>query len=123
MGKILIIEDEQELLKVLAQKFAKENFSVLEATNGLEGFKAAIIEHPDVILLDILMPRMDGFTMLSNLRKDSWGATVPVIVLTNVGADSKITDAVIENQPAYYFLKSKTELKDIVDKVREILKI
>lgn len=123
MKKILIIEDELPLLKALVQKFTKENFSIFEATDGLEGFKTAIVEHPDLILLDILMPRMDGLTMLSNLRKNAWGATVPVIILTNIGANTKVLDNIIKNQPAYYFLKSKIKLEKIVEKARDVLNI
>lgn len=70
---ILIVEDDVPELNALRDKFTHEGFSILEAKNGEEGLATALREHPDLILLDIIMPVMDGMTMLVNLRKDPWG--------------------------------------------------
>jgi len=119
--KILIAEDEKPLLKILVKKFSDANFQVFSARNGLECLDTAFKEHPDLILLDNLMPEMNGITVLKKLREDSWGKNVSVIILTNLSADDKITEEVAENHPSYYFLKTDIKLNDLMQKVNEIL--
>lgn len=124
MGKtILVVEDESHLLSALVDNFTREGFSVVQAKNGEEGLAVALKEHPDLILLDIVMPVMDGMTMLKKLREtDEWGKQVPVILLTNLTSDHEgrmrdITDL----EPAYYLVKTDWEMTDVVDKVRDRL--
>ena len=124
--KILVIEeveDDTSLRKVLRDKFKLEGFNVLEARDGEEGLATALHEHPDLILLDIIMPKMDGITMMKKLRQqDEWGKNVPIILLTNLSAnDEKINQAVADNMPAYYLVKSNYTIEDLVDKIRERL--
>lgn len=121
--KILIIEDELPMLKALSDKFTREGFSVLEAQNGEEGLDVAIKTHPDLILLDLFMPIMDGKDMMKKLRNDSWGKNVPIIILTNLNPDDKTLNEILESGPSYYFIKSKWKLEDLVRKVKEELKI
>jgi|CXWL01.1.fsa_nt_gi CheY-like chemotaxis protein len=122
MKKILIVEDEPALLRVLSDKFTNEGFSVLEAKNGLTGLKVALEEKPDVILLDILMPELDGMEMMRRLRdSNSYGKTVPIVILTNLDADEKITWAVAKDEPAYYLIKSNVDMDEIVNKVTQSL--
>ncbi len=119
---ILIIEDELPLRKALVEKFKHEDFDVLAAADGEEGLAIALAQKPDILLTDIIMPKMDGITMLAKLREASaWGKEVPVIMLTNVTADDEITRAVNANEPAYYLVKSNWSINDIVKKVRERL--
>ena len=121
---ILIIEDELPLRKALIEKFKHEGFEVLSAVDGEDGLATALTGQPDIILLDIIMPKMDGMTMLNKLREtNAWGKNVPVIMLTNVTADDEITRAVNTNEPAYYLVKSNWSLNDIVQKVKERLAI
>jgi DNA-binding response OmpR family regulator len=83
--KILIVEDEPGLRSAVAQKLSQNsNYEILEAANGQEGLDKALNHHPDLILLDHLMPVMDGTTALKKLREDSWGANVNVIMMTNM---------------------------------------
>lgn len=91
--KILIVEDELILLEVLVDNLKDEGFNVLEARDGEEGLEVALKEKPDLILLDIMMPKMNGMTMLKKLRDDRWGSKVPVMVLTNVGDSKNVMDA------------------------------
>ncbi len=72
-NKILIVEDEATICNALRDKLAGAGFLVLAAKNGEEGLKAALKERPDMILLDILMPKMDGLAMLKQLRENAWG--------------------------------------------------
>lgn len=116
--KILVIEDEAPLSQVLIDKLTSVGFSVLGAKNGEEGLALALKEHPDLILLDIIMPVMDGMTMLYELRKDSWGNSVPVILLTNLSDAERVAEAL--KLKVYDFLvKSDWKLEDLVIKVKE----
>lgn len=118
---ILIVEDELPMLKALSDKFKLEGFVALEARDGAEGLKTAIENKPDLIILDIFMPVMDGKEMLEKLRNDDWGKTVPVIILTNLNPDDKTLDQLMKNGPSYYFIKSKWKLEELVGKVKKEL--
>lgn len=119
---VLITEDEPPMLRVLTDTLVESGFDTLQAKNGEEGLALALQHHPDLILLDVLMPKMDGMNMMNSLRQDEWGKTVPIIVLTNVSADTDETlQAIVKNQPAYYFVKSNIKLEEIVEKIKEIL--
>src|SRR3989344_8460028 len=85
-----IVEDEAALSNALCDKFEREHFEVLKAKNGEEGLSIALRERPDIILLDIMLPVMDGITMLHKLREDEWGKKAHVVVLTNVSDMSGI---------------------------------
>jgi two-component system response regulator (stage 0 sporulation protein A) len=89
--------------------------------NGEEALQLAFKEHPDLILLDILMPRMDGLVTMDKLREDVWGKTVPIIVLTNLGPDDKITEKILQHKPAYYLIKSDTKLEELVEKINTVI--
>src|SRR5690348_10074943 len=100
---VLIIEDEASMLTVLTDKLKELGFDTHQARNGEEGLSVALQVHPSIILLDVLMPKMDGITMMNKLREDEWGKSAPVIILTNVNPDSdKIIKSIVESQPAYY---------------------
>jgi len=117
---ILIVDDESSLRHALADKLSFEGFSALEAKNGEEGLALALSSHPDLILLDIVMPVMDGISMLKNLRDDKWGKKVKVIMLTNLDGGGKVADAVAWGTPEY-LVKSDWKLEDVVIKIREQL--
>jgi DNA-binding response OmpR family regulator len=122
--KILIVEivgDDRPLLSVLTERFTNEGYKVISAITGDEGLDLALKNKPDLILLDIVMPKMDGLTMLEKLRKDPWGKTANVILLTNLSADEKITKAVTELEPLYYLIKTDWKMDDIVERVKSVL--
>ncbi len=120
---ILIIEDELPELSALRDKLVRKGFAILEAKNGEEGLGIALRDQPDLILLDIVMPVMDGMTMLKKLRAENeWGKTVPVIILTNLMVDDEQRNREIkETEPAYYLVKSDWKIEDVVAKVYEKL--
>lgn len=121
---VLVIEDEIAMLMALVETLENNGFRAHKAKDGNEGLAIAKRERPDLILLDILMPQMDGMTMMKHLREDAWGKKVPVIILTNVNPDSnEILNAVTAYEPAYYMVKSNVRLEGVVDKVKEVLKI
>lgn len=115
---ILIIEDEEPLRMVLRDVLTVEGYGILEAKNGIDGLEAALREHPDLILLDILMPKMDGLEMLKKLREDEWGKNVPVIVLTNLSDNEDIAKAV-EEDVFEYFVKTDIKINEVISRIRE----
>lgn len=118
--KILIVEDELPLLKVLTDKFTAEGFTVIQAKDGSEGLAVALKEHPDLILLDIIMPVMDGMTMLKKLREDNWGQNAPVVMLTNLSDSKNVSDA-IASGIGDFLVKSDWTLEDLLTKVKSRL--
>lgn len=119
--KILIVEDEEMIRKPYADGLKDEGFSVVTAANGREGLEAALREKPDLILLDILMPVMDGMKMMKKLREDAWGKKVPIILLTNLSADEKIMEGMIKHEPLYFLVKSDWTMKDVMDQIKKII--
>lgn len=118
--KILIIEDERTLAQVLDDKFVAEGFEVLMADDGVSGLAAAFDKAPDLILLDIIMPKKDGITMLRELRADPRGKDVPVVILTNL-SDAESINSGVANGAYDFLVKSDWSLDDVVRKVRERL--
>lgn len=119
---ILIVEDETSLLEALADKFELNGFKVFQARNGKEGLKQALNHQPDMILLDIVMPVMDGLAMLKELRDNTWGKTAKVIMLTNLSDWGDTKQAVDENVHEY-LVKADWKIEDVVKKVKNKLNI
>ena len=120
---ILIVDDEALTLRSLSDKFREEGFSILEANNGEDGLNSALRNHPDIILLDIILPKMSGLEVLEKLRQDEeWGKEVPVIILTNLSDSDKVAEA-MKNRAYDFLVKADWKLEDIVQKVKEKLKI
>ena len=122
MKTILVVEDEQELREILADTLKRNDFAALEAQNGKEGLKIALAKHPDLIILDLLMPIMGGVEVLQHLRADDWGKHVPVMVLTNLSAsDEQLVQEMVALRPVCYIIKSSWDMKSIVAKIRGTL--
>ena len=121
MKKVLIVEDDQIILEMYRDKFEVSNFGVITALNGEDGLGAAFAHHPDLILLDLAMPKMDGMSLIKKLREDIWGAKVPVIILTNLNLDGSILEEIIKNKPTYSLMKANTTAEEVLEKAREIL--
>ncbi len=117
---VLIVEDEKPMLKILAEKFEKEDFKVLIARDGKEGLSLALKEKPNLILLDIIMPRMDGVTMLEQLRQDKRGQDIPVIILTNLTEPKKISKSMGQGVKNF-LIKTEWGLDEVVEKVKDRL--
>lgn len=117
---ILIVEDETDLREALKTVFNYEDFVVYTASDGEAGLKIALEQKPDIILLDVLMPKMDGVTVLKNLRADEWGKTVKVIVLTALDDLEKVAE-IISAGGDDYIVKTNVTLSAIAQKVKEKL--
>lgn len=121
MKKILIVEDELAYLELLKTKLINNGYKVIDAINGKEGLEKAKSGNPDLILLDIRMPEMDGIAMLDLLRSKKWGKKMKVVILTNLEPDDKIIEKVITDEPSYYFVKSDIKFSELLKKIKELL--
>lgn len=121
--KILIVEDERDMRQALVDELSRNGFETLEAKNGREGLESALKNHPDLILLDIVMPEMDGMTMMQKLRENVEGKKIPIILLTNLNATDKIIEGVVRDEPSYYLVKSDWNIEGVVAKVKEMLNV
>lgn len=121
--KILIIEDETAMLNALKSKFKNAGFNVVGAQDGEEGLEKAKQETPDVVILDIVMPKLNGIEVVKEIRSDiNWGADVPIIMLTNLSDPENVSEVAKYN--VYDFLvKTDWRLDDIVSLVKEKLGI
>lgn len=121
--KILIIEDNESYLTILSQKFSIEKYNVLTATDGPDGIQKAADNKPNIILIDLLLPKMNGIEVIEKIRQSDKGKNLPLVILTNINPDDEILQRIMENKPAYYLIKPEVTLDDIVKKVKTILQI
>ena len=119
--KILVIEDDPPMLNALVDTLRADVFTVLTAGDGEKGLAVALKEHPDLILLDLALPKLDGMTLMKKLRQYQWGKSVPVIIVTNLESNNEILKGVMGDKPAYYLTKAEFTPKAVVAKVEEIL--
>lgn len=115
---ILIVEDEVDMREAIATALENEGFHVVTASNGQEGVQKANEFEPDLILLDLLMPIMDGHTALKNIRESEWGQTAKVIILTAMDDVANLGSA-YEAGILDYVTKSEISLADLVYKVKQ----
>ena len=122
--KILIVDDEDMMREILTTRLSREPvFKISTAVNGKEGLYSALSDTPDLIILDVQMPVMDGITMMKELRKDPRGQAIPIIFLTNYDTNEDTLGHVSEGKPAYYLIKANINLDEVVKKIKESLKI
>jgi CheY-like chemotaxis protein len=120
--KIMIVEDEASLNNALSEKLTSSGYQCVTAFDGQEALDIVFKEKPDLIILDLLMPKMDGDEFLRQLRKDPWGKDVRVIILTNYSlSEEKIAKSVIESHPTSFFVKSSTKLKSLVSYIEQLI--
>ncbi|MCX6755012.1 MAG: response regulator [Candidatus Nomurabacteria bacterium] len=118
---ILIVEDEESYRNILQRKLELEGFEILTTKDGEEGLSISLEKHPDLILLDLNLPKIDGLEMLKRLRNDSFGKNVKVIILTNF-SDLDKKDKALEHEVFYYFVKTDIKLEDLILKIKEFIK-
>jgi DNA-binding response OmpR family regulator len=119
--KVLIVEDEKGFLWILKQSLIDEGFDVVVAQDGQEGLAVAEKEKPDLILLDIMMPKMDGIMMAKKLKESQ--NNVPIIFLTNMKDEEHISEAMEAVPDTEYIIKSDMNTDGIVDRVKSRLNI
>lgn len=115
--KILIVEDEPRLVEVLSDQLKDAGFSVLIARDGEQGLAAALEHKPDLVLLDLLLPKVEGITMLKQLRSRENGKNTPVMILTNLSDTKNVNEAL--KYGAYNFLvKANWDVDSIVEEIK-----
>lgn len=118
--KVLVVEDETFLVKIYSVKLKKEGFDVSIATDGEEAVKLAAEVKPDLILLDLILPKLNGFEALERMRTNPVNKTTPVLVLSNLGQEEDIKRATALGA-SDYLVKANFSIQDIVAKIKEVL--
>ena len=119
--KVLIIEDDDHISKIYGIKLSKENVDTIVARDGQEGINMIASEKPDLVLLDLMIPIKDGFTVLEEVKKTPFGKNLPILVLSNLGQESDIEKATSLGA-ADYFIKVNLSIQEVIDKVKSYLK-
>lgn len=118
---VLLIEDEPTLQKTISEILIQEGYKMLNALDGEIGLQMALREKPDLILLDLILPKIDGFEVLENIRKNEATKNTPVIVLTNLENAAAVERAFALGAQSY-LVKANYELEDVVQKVKQAIK-
>lgn len=118
---ILIVEDDKYLREFYAEYLAKEGFRILTAENGQTGLETVISQKPDIVLLDLMMPIMDGKTMLHKMRAIPEFTHTPVVILTNAGDAENIRQTQLFDNANAFFIKSNVTPDEILSKVRSFI--
>ena len=118
--RVLLAEDDRFLRKATEAALRRGGFTVLAASDGEEALRMARAETPDIVLLDMIMPKVQGFEVLRKLKKDKKTAAVPVIILSNLGQESD-SKAAIEMGATDYWVKANLALGELVKRVTNLL--
>jgi DNA-binding response OmpR family regulator len=118
--QVLVVEDEEALQRTMVDGLREANFEALSAYDGEHGLELAQERHPDLILLDIILPRRSGFEVLEALKADEGTRDIPVIVLTNLERISDV-ERMLSLGATNYLVKANYDVPDIVAKIREVL--
>lgn len=117
--KILIAEDDGFIAEVYDTKLTFEGFEVVIATDGVEAIEKIKSTKPDVILLDVMMPKMNGLEVLEKIRQDKEFKKTPVLILTNAGEKDSVTKA-LQLGATDYLIKSSYTPEEVVEKIKQI---
>jgi DNA-binding response OmpR family regulator len=119
--KILIVEDDKFLRELIVKKLSNEGYEVVEAADGEQGLQKIKEDKPDLVLLDLILPGIDGFEVLSQKREDPFVAAIPVIVLSNLGQKEDV-DKGLGLGAVDYLIKAHFTPGEIIEKVQNIIK-
>ena len=119
--RVLVVDDDDNLRNVLLDALNASGFESTGAANGEEGLKMALESHPDAIMLDVMMPKMDGWQVLDSLRADPWGKSAKVLMLTSLGQMENIAHAV-EKKVFNYIVKSDLNIDNIAEVINNLIK-
>ena len=117
---ILLIEDEKVLANLLKQRLEKEGFNVNLARDGEEALKVLKNIQPNLVLLDIILPKISGFELMEILRKDPSYNQAPIVIISNLGQESDVEKGQVLGAIGY-FVKAKMSIEDLVNKVKGFL--
>lgn len=117
---ILFVEDESALQKTLGDVLTKEGYAMVSALDGESGFELAKLKKPDLILLDLILPKLNGFEVLKKMKEDNGTKNIPVIVLTNLEGMDDVNKA-IELGAKTYLVKAQYTLEEVLEKIKKAL--
>ncbi|MFC1674693.1 PleD family two-component system response regulator [Candidatus Omnitrophota bacterium] len=120
--KILIADDEVDVLEIMKKKLGEKGYLVTAVSNGADALKSCMLDKPDLALLDIAMPDMDGYSIASELKKDSALAEVPIIFVTGKNLDHKGMEERISELGAYDYITKPCEFEEILSKIEKVLR-
>ncbi len=118
--KILIIEDDKFLRELISRKLIKEGYEVEEAIDGEEGLKKIKEGKPDLVLLDLILPGLDGFEVLTKTKEDPKLAQIPIIILSNLGQKDDVEKG-LKLGAVDYLIKAHFTPGEIIDKIKAVL--
>jgi OmpR family response regulator RpaB len=118
--KVLIIEDDQLIQRMYGKIFTFEGYEVITASDGEEGLEKARTTTPTIILLDVMMPKLNGMQVLEKLKMDPATKTIPVVMLSNLAGDNDIETALAKGA-VKYIIKSEHDPKEIADMIEQIV--
>lgn len=119
MKKILIIEDDKFLRELISQKISKEGYEIAEAVDGEKGIESVKSEKPDLILLDLILPGIDGFEVLDRIKSDPEAAQIPVIILSNLGQRDDIEKG-LKMGATDFLIKAHFTPAEIIEKIKSV---
>jgi len=120
MKTILFVEDESTLQKTFGEILKQEGYEMISALDGEIGLRLAKIKNPDLILLDLILPKVHGFEVLKKLKEDKETKDIPVIVLTNLEGIGNVEKA-IELGATTYLVKANYSLEEVIEKIKKAL--
>ncbi|MDD2731942.1 MAG: response regulator [Candidatus Pacebacteria bacterium] len=121
MKRILFIEDEKAIQKTMGEFLKKKGYNVISAFDGETGLKMVKVKKPDLVLLDLVLPKLHGFDLLEKIKADPETEKIPVIILTNLEGTEEVTKA-LELGATTYLVKSSYRLQDVLSKIKQVLK-
>lgn len=120
--KILLVDDETEILELVAKKLREKNYTVTTASRGREALELCRLNRPDLLLLDIAIPDMDGYEVVANLNKDKSTKDIPTIFLTGKELTSESILNRVAELGAYDFLTKPFTIDDLLEKIRKAIR-
>lgn len=121
MAKILLVDDDPLLIRMYQKKFENDGYTIATAGDGVDALKKVSEFQPNLILLDVMMPKMNGLEVLTKLKENNQTSAIPVIMLTNVSSSQEDTDRGLELGAVAYIVKAGNRPKAVVEKVKEVL--
>ncbi len=120
MKKVLLVEDDEYMLRMYQKLFTYGGFHVTAAADGLEGLQKAKEIKPDLIILDVMMPKMNGLELLAKIKNDETIKHIPTVMLTNLSMENEIDDALAQGA-SLYIIKNEHEPKKVFDMVKNLV--
>ncbi|MFA4871496.1 MAG: response regulator [Patescibacteria group bacterium] len=118
--KVLLVEDDLMIVEMYKMRFEEEGYAVLVTDKGSEAIEIAEKEKPDIILLDVILPEVDGFTVLQKLKNDIKTKEIPILLLTNLGQESD-KEKGLQMGAADYFIKAQHTPVEVIQKIKELI--